>query len=131
MRQLLPSALDVQDLAFLISSDERPAHIDRPWLLANMVSSVDGAVAVDGRSGALGGEPDAEMFGAVRSVPDAILVGAGTARAERYRRPQPGPNSARRRSRGQSDAPALAVVTNSGWFPDDQPFFGGDGPPPM
>ncbi len=38
---------------------ERPAPGARPWVLVNMVASVDGATAVDGRSGLLGGDAEA------------------------------------------------------------------------
>ncbi len=131
MHQLLPRDLVVDDLAALLGDDDRPAPPGRPWVLANMVASVDGAFAVDGRSGGLGGEPDRQMFTAVRSLPDVILVGAGTARTERYRRPAPGPAAALRTARGQAPAPRLAVVSNQGHVPADQPFLHGDGPDPL
>ena len=52
-----------------------------------MIMSVDGAHAIDGRSGAMGSDADHEMFHALRGACDAVLVAAGTARAEGYRRP--------------------------------------------
>ena len=131
MRQLLPRDLVVEDLPALLGTDDRPAPPGRPWVLANMVTSLDGAIAVDGRSGGLGGEPDRQMFTAVRSLPDVILVGAGTARTERYRRPAPGPAADLRTGREQSAAPRLAVVSNRGFIPMDQPFLTGDGPDPL
>jgi len=121
----------VEDLPALLGADNRVGPTGRPWVLANMVASVDGAFAVDGRSGGLGGEPDRQMFTAVRSLPDVILVGAGTARTERYRRPAPGPAAALRTGRGQTAAPRLAVVSNRGHVPADQPFLTGDGPDPV
>jgi len=60
----------------------------RPWVLANMIASVDGAVAVDGRSGPLGGPTDRAVFSVLRGLADVVLVGAGTVRAERYRPPR-------------------------------------------
>lgn len=131
MRQVVPVEQPVEQLDVLLAGDERPAPAGRPWVMANMVVSVDGAVAVDGRSGALGGEPDRAMFTAVRSLPDVILVGAGTARTERYRRPAPGPSAALRTGRGQSPAPRLAVVSRRAELPADQPFLDGDGPDPL
>jgi riboflavin biosynthesis pyrimidine reductase len=77
-----------------------------------MVASIDGATAVDGRSGGLGGPGDKAVFRALRAVPDAILVGAATARAERY-----GPVrlddavQARRVARGQAPLPRLVLVS--------------------
>ena len=56
-----------------------------PRLRANMVASADGAASLDGRSGGLSGPGDRMVFTVLRSLADLILVGAGTARAERYR----------------------------------------------
>src|SRR5260221_11666292 len=56
---------------------------------ANMIASVDGAIMVDGRSGGLSGPADRLVVSVLRSLADVIVVGAGTARAERYRQGQP------------------------------------------
>ncbi len=50
----------------------------------NFISSLDGRVALDGRSAALGGPADRALFHALRARADAVLVGAGTVRDERY-----------------------------------------------
>ncbi len=56
-----------------------------PWLRVNMVSTVDGAVAgADGRSGSINNAVDKRVFHLLRAQADAVVVGAGTARAERY-----------------------------------------------
>ena len=52
-----------------------------------MISTIDGAIAVDGVSGPLGGPPDRAAFSALRSAATSVLVGAGTVRAEHYHRP--------------------------------------------
>lgn len=95
-------------------SDARPAPTDRPWLMLNMIASADGAISVDGVSGGLGGPADQRVFGAVRSVADAILVAAGTARAEQYGPPRPS-DAVRRRRReaGRDETPVLGLVTRS------------------
>jgi riboflavin biosynthesis pyrimidine reductase len=56
-----------------------------PTLRANFVSSVDGAVTLDGYSAALSGGPDKRVFGLLRMLCDALVVGAGTLRHEGYR----------------------------------------------
>jgi riboflavin biosynthesis pyrimidine reductase len=64
-----------------------PLHPDRPTVVANFVSTLDGVVAfdVDGSSG--GGEvsgffgPDRFVMGLLRAMADIVLVGAGTVRA--------------------------------------------------
>lgn len=50
-----------------------------------MISSLDGAIAIDGVSGGLGGPADHARFVAARRQMDAIVVGARTATAENYR----------------------------------------------
>jgi riboflavin biosynthesis pyrimidine reductase len=54
-------------------------------LRVNFVTSIDGAVAVDGHSAGLSGEADKAVFRLLRRECDALLVGAGTFRAENYR----------------------------------------------
>jgi len=83
MRQLLPTPGDVDPVAAYLAA-ARPAPADRPWVAMSMVSSLDGATAVHGRSGPLGGAPDRAVFRAVRAIADAVLVAAGTVRAEGY-----------------------------------------------
>ncbi|MBC9735285.1 dihydrofolate reductase family protein [Nocardioides marmotae] len=57
----------------------------RPWLRANMVGTIDGAATgPDGRSGSINNAADHRVFGMLRSLADAVVVGAGTARAEGY-----------------------------------------------
>ncbi|HYD08889.1 MAG TPA: dihydrofolate reductase family protein [Acidimicrobiales bacterium] len=68
-----------------------------PWVLANMVMGVDGAVTIDGRVGELNSPADRELFRAIRLLSDVILVGASTVREEHY---------------GPSVRP-IAIVTNS------------------
>lgn len=62
----------------------RPPRL--PWLRVNMVSTVDGAATGEsGKSGSINNAADKAVFDALRAQADAILVGAGTARAEGYR----------------------------------------------
>jgi len=114
VRQLLPpqDPTTPVDLVDRYASDERPAPPDRPWVLANMVAGVDGATAVDGRSGPLGGPADRAAFTAIRAIPDVILVAAGTARAEKYGPPKTPDTIQRARvARGQAAKPRIALVT--------------------
>lgn len=123
MRQLLPDPADV-DPATAHAAAVRTPPSGRPWLLVNMVASVDGATAVDGRSGALGGPADKAVFSAIRAVADVILVAAGTARAESYGPPRtPEARQHERRSRGQRPFPRLALVTRSLDLDPTAPLF--------
>ena len=56
----------------------------RPGVRLNMIASVDGAGALDGRSRALAGPADKALFDGLRSLADVVLIGAGTVRAEGY-----------------------------------------------
>jgi riboflavin biosynthesis pyrimidine reductase len=56
----------------------------RPAVVLNMVASLDGRIAVEGRAGPLANRADHELFHALRDAADAVLVGAGTVRAEGY-----------------------------------------------
>jgi riboflavin biosynthesis pyrimidine reductase len=72
-----------------------------------MIASIDGATAVSGVSGRLGGPADRQLFSVLRSRADAVLVGAGTVRAEQY---------------GPSTLP-IAVVSRSCHLDWRSPFF--------
>ncbi len=107
-----PLPRSISQLAALYGNEAGPTTADRPWLRANMISSVDGASALSGRSGGLGGPADRMVFTLLRSLADVILVGAGTAREEHY-----GPVTPDRiwtgLRVGKPPAPALAVVSRS------------------
>ena len=110
MRQLHPAYRDDLSLDDLRRLYAYPA--DRPWVRANMVSSLDGAATVDGRSAGLSSAADKIVFDVLRGLCDVVLVGAGTARAEGYRAPGPKPAyAAQRAGLGQHAAPVLALVS--------------------
>jgi len=113
VRQLLPEPAEI-DPGAAHAHASRPAPADRPWVLLNMVASIDGATAVDGVSGGLGGPADQAVFGAIRAAVDVILVAAGTARAESYGPPRTSESrQADRLARGQRAKPRMALVTRS------------------
>ena len=102
----------------------RPVPSERPWVLSNFVAGIDGAIAVDGRAGGLSSPEDQVVFRLLRSLADVVLVGAGTFRAERYPPLRASPaERAEREQRGQSPAPALAVVSRSLQLDWDRPSF--------
>jgi riboflavin biosynthesis pyrimidine reductase len=57
---------------------------DRPGVRINFVSSLDGAVEVDGYSRGLSTPADRDVFHVLRGQADAVMVGAGTLRHEKY-----------------------------------------------
>lgn len=78
-----PPAGDSDPLVTLVRRHR--GRTTRPWVAVTMVTSLDGATAVDGRSGALGGPADQALFRGVRRSVDVVLVGRATAAAEHYR----------------------------------------------
>ncbi|MGW0663377.1 pyrimidine reductase family protein [Streptodolium elevatio] len=101
------------DLVYAYPSDVVDAG--RPWLRANMVSSLDGAAqAGDGLSAGLSSPGDKRIFGVLRALADVVLVGASTVRAEGYRPPKPQPAYApARTAAGRPPVPVIAIVTRS------------------
>ncbi|MEU4199889.1 pyrimidine reductase family protein [Streptomyces sp. NPDC045470] len=94
------------------------------WLRANMVSSLDGAAHHEGRSQPLSGDADMRIFGVLRGLADAVVVGAETVRKEGYRPARAREAfAARRAAAGQAPAPAIAVVTASLDLDFAQPLF--------
>lgn len=55
----------------------------RPYVIVNMVSSVDGKTAIGGKSTRIGSQTDRQTMRNLRSHADAVMIGAGTLRAER------------------------------------------------
>jgi riboflavin-specific deaminase-like protein len=76
----------------------------------NMISTVDGRAARDGRSSTIGGEADLQRLLDLRARADAVLIGTGTLRAEGYDRlVRSEERRARRRAEGLAEDP-LAVI---------------------
>ena len=57
---------------------------DRPWVVLSMISTADGATAIDGNSAKLGGPADREVFLHLHRSADCVLVGAQTIRQDSY-----------------------------------------------
>lgn len=88
VRRLLPDPLDPVDPVAAYGAD-RPAHPDgRPWVGVCMVQSLDGSTVVAGTSSPLSSPADTAVLAALRQHADVVLVGAGTARDERYGAPR-------------------------------------------
>lgn len=132
LRRLLPdpAELPLEELyAGLLLDDPAPGRAAHVAMC--MVSSADGAVAVDGLSGGLGGPADLRSLSQLRAANDVSVVGAGTVRDEGYV-PLTGPAERRadRAARGLRPVPRLAIVTASGHLaPDLEVFRDPDEPP--
>jgi riboflavin biosynthesis pyrimidine reductase len=59
-------------------------HESRPYVAMNFAATVDGRATIGGVSGPIGSETDTAMLVGLRTRFDAVMIGAGTMRAERY-----------------------------------------------
>jgi riboflavin biosynthesis pyrimidine reductase len=90
----------------------------------NMVTSLDGASTLGGRSGALGDREDQRLMSVLRSHADVVLVGAGTVEAEGYGGAAVvEADAAWRIARGREPQPRFAVVSSRLGLGARHPFF--------
>src|SRR5262249_49621992 len=100
------------------------AHLDRPYLALNFATTVDGHATISGKSGPIGSATDTEMLQRLRTRVDAVMIGAGTMRAERYGRIVSDPDfRAYRESPGLAQAPLAVIVPNRLELPWDAGLF--------
>jgi riboflavin biosynthesis pyrimidine reductase len=89
-----------------------------------MISTADGRASIRGRTRAIGGPADRELFHALRAAVDAVMVGAGTLRAERYGRIiRDERRRGLRREKGLSEEPLACVVSHSLALPGEIPLL--------
>lgn len=114
MRQVFPESRDIDNelsiydgLAFPDPPD------DRPYVFMNMVTSADGKAQIGSRAAGLGSELDRGLMLRLRTLADAVIQGAGTARHERIYRKLPSELKDQRLRRGQEPEPLMAIVSGS------------------
>ena len=97
---------------------------DRPYLVLNMVSSLDGRATLDWRTKGLSTELDRQLFHHLRTQADAVMVGARTARTERYGRMAKSDELRDKREReGLARDPLAVVVSGRLDLPADLPLL--------
>lgn len=126
MRRILPepsAATTVADqIATLRPSDDPLA--DRPRVLTNFALTLDGRATIGGTSGAIGSDTDTAVLVALRTRVDAVMIGAGTMRAERYSRVVKDPAKRERREReGLPHDPLMVIVSGRMDLPWDAELF--------
>ena len=82
--RLLPDRADGLTANDLAAAVPGPAPDDRPFLLVNFIATADGRATIAGRTGPIANRADYELFHALRSRVDAVMVGAETVRVESY-----------------------------------------------
>ena len=125
VRRLAPDAGETTVAEQLATLDLGPlAHPDRPYLILNFATTIDGRAAFDGKSGGIGSATDTETLQRLRTHVDAVMIGAGTMRAERYGRMVSDPDfRAYREAIGLALDPLAVIVSNRLDLPWDAPIF--------
>ena len=95
-----------------------------PYVLINMVSSLDGRAALGGRASGIGSPVDRAVMNALRARCDAVMVGAGTLRAEKLTLRVPEHLAQARRSAGLSPQPLALIPTSSADVPLEKNLLG-------
>jgi riboflavin-specific deaminase-like protein len=122
---LLPDRRDTSpaELASGLRFGER-APAERPYLALNMVSTLDGKATIDWRTKGLSTELDRQLFHHLRTQADAVMIGAGTARVERYGRMTKTEELREKRVReGLAADPLAVVVSGRLHLPADLPLL--------
>jgi len=97
---------------------------DRPWVAVNMVTTLDGRAALRGNTRGLGSQADTSHLLHLRSRFDAVMIGAGTMRAERYGRIITDPQVRAHRERiGLPHDPLAVILSESLDLPWDAKLF--------
>lgn len=100
----------------------------RPYVVVNMVSTVDGQGRIGKDTEELGGPADAAMFATLRERVDCVMAGARTIGVEEYNAPARGADvQQRRHEAGLADRPIVTTVTRAGSLPLEAPLFSDPG----
>lgn len=130
MRRLVPEPAADTSVAEALGGYEPTAMASeaRPHVFMNFATTVDGHATIDGRAGPIGSHTDLEMLIGLRACADAVLIGAGTIRVERYGRLLPDPQVRARRERlGLPHDPLAVIVTRTMDLPWDAGLFSSGG----
>lgn len=98
----------------------------RPYTAINMVASLDGRVSEGGKSGGIGGEVDRASMRDLRASADAVIIGAGTLRAEKMSLGVPWDLADRRESSGKARQPLCVIIGGSKNLPLKENLIGYD-----
>ena len=103
---------------------KHPPADPRPYVAVNFATTVDGRATIAGVSGPIGSSADTEMLAGLRARFDAVMIGGGTMRAERYGRLVPSQEKRERRERiGLPHDPLMVIVSGRLDLPWDAPLF--------
>jgi riboflavin-specific deaminase-like protein len=88
------------------------APSNRPYSVLNMITTIDGRATLGGRAGPIGNEADRQLFDRMRTLTDAVMVGARTATVEGYHPLVSNPlRRQQREARGLTPSPLAILVS--------------------
>ena len=124
MRGLLP-AEERCDFGRLVEELLRnPPAPDPPYLACNFISTLDGRATLGGDTSRLGFPTDGRALMRLRTFADAVMIGAGTLRVERYGRILPEARLREYREQiGLAPEPLTVIVTETMELPWDAGLF--------
>ncbi len=125
LRRVLPEPGTVTAVEALEGLDLADLAADhRPYVVLNMVTTADGAATVAHRTAPISNPADRQLFHELRAHVDAVMVGAGTVRIERYGRLVRDPQRRERRvARGLAPDPLAVVVSRRLTLTPDLPLL--------
>lgn len=85
-----------------------------PYVYTNMVSTLDGKIAIDGKANDIGGAGDRRIMRNLRSISDGVLRTGATLRAEKILAGVPADLSDKRADSGLPPQPLEVVLTKTG-----------------
>ncbi len=110
------------DLRLPPAGAEPPAA--RPYVIVNMVASLDGKATEGGKAGSMGSSTDRTVMHALRAHAGAVMTGAGTLRAEKLTLAVPEDFARRREARGLKPQPLAVVASTTGDVPLQENLIG-------
>lgn len=125
MQRLIPSpeATTIEEQLESYRPWEDPRE-DRPYVAMNFAVTADGRASIHGVSGPIGSDADSHLLGCLRTRFDAVMIGAGTMRAERYGRLiRDEERRQRREQRGLGADPLMVLVSGRLDLPWEAPLF--------
>jgi 2,5-diamino-6-(ribosylamino)-4(3H)-pyrimidinone 5'-phosphate reductase len=104
------------DLKFPMSGRD---GLRKPYVIVNMITTLDGKTTSDGKSSRIGSAVDRQLMRTLRSKADAVLIGANTLRAERLSLALDEP--------ARAPHPLAVIVTATGDVPLERNLILGEG----
>ena len=115
--------LAVDDVYADLVFQDREGPKGLPRVAINMVSTLDGKASVGGRASPIGSGTDRAIMRNLRCAVDAVLVGAGTVRAEELNLCVPQALADKRKSNGRPEQPFGIVLAGSRDLPLHRKLF--------